>query len=168
MRPSVPWLFMGRWPWRLDAERPARRPCGEESVKVEIEGAPRNAALRTRIAQGLGKAVRRAAAEPKTALVSFTDVNGPKGGVGIRCAITVWMPRRRPVHVEEMATEARFAFSAAVDVLERGLRRQDERAQERRRRPKKYYVAKRLLEPEADLATLITPPSGKRRRRTTS
>jgi ribosome hibernation promoting factor len=152
---------------RLDAQA-GPTPCGEEAVKVEIEGAPRSAALRARIAQGLGKAVRRTAAEPKTALVSFTDVNGPKGGVGIRCSITVWMPRRRTVHVEEMATEARFAFSAAVDVLERGLRRQDERAQERRRRPKKYYVAKRLLEPEADLTTLITPPSGKRRRRTTS
>jgi ribosome-associated translation inhibitor RaiA len=168
MPPSVPWLFVGRCPGRVAL--PGDRPDAlrEEAVKVEIEGAPRNAALRARIAQGLRKAVRRTAAEPKTALVSFVDVNGPKGGVGIRCSITVWIPRRRPVHVEEMATEARFAFAAAVDVLERGLRRQDERAQERRRRPKKYYVAKRLLEPEADLTTLITPPSGKRRRRSTA
>jgi ribosome hibernation promoting factor len=132
-------------------------------VQIEVEGAPRDTRLRGRVARGLEKALGTMAVKATRALVTFTDVNGPKGGVDIRCAITVWLARRPAVHVEELATDGRIALAATLEVLERRLRRQGERLLERRRRPKKYYLAKRLLEPEAD-ASSITAPTRRRRR----
>lgn len=74
----------------------------------------------------------------------FVDDNGPKGG-GIRCALTLRLPYRPALRVEQTAMTARLAFDGAIATLERQLERHGERQRERRRRPKKYYVAKRLL-----------------------
>jgi len=133
-------------------------------VNIEIEGLDGDRALRSRIQRRVGKALDRVRPAPTTALVNFTDVNGPKGGVDSRCAVTVRIPRRRPVHVESLATIPWLAFSEAVDTLERQLRKQQERATARRRRPKKYYVAKRLL--EAEPAPAAARPRRRRPRRT--
>ena len=128
-------------------------------MRIDIEGLDGDSALRARIERRVGKALGRVKPAPTTALVTFTDVNGPKGGVDNRCAVTVRIPRRRAVHVEGLATIPWLSFTEAVATLERQLRKQQERATERRRRPKKYYVAKRLLEPEA------MPAVPRRRRR---
>lgn len=133
-------------------------------MNIEIEGLDGDRALRSRIQRRVGKALDRVRPAPTTALVNFTDVNGPKGGVDSRCAVTVRIPRRRPVHVESLATIPWLAFSEAVDTLERQLRKQQERAMARRRRPKKYYVAKRLL--EAEPAPAAARPRRRRPRRT--
>lgn len=150
--------------------RPRPTIAEDGTLKIDIEGIGRDGRLRDRIVRGLEKTLSRTAGEPKTALVTFADVNGPKGGVDTRCAITVWLPRRPAVHVEELATAARPAFAGAMKALERKLGRQGGRFLEDRRRPKKYYLAKRLLEPETSVATApsperVTPPPAKRRRR---
>jgi ribosome hibernation promoting factor len=134
-------------------------------MQIDVEGVPKDARMRGRVARGLEKALARIAVKPTSALISFTDVNGPKGGVDTRCAITVWLARRPAIHVEELATDGRLALAATLEVLERRLRRQGERSLERRRRPKKYYLAKRLLEPEADTGSIATPARRRRRAR---
>jgi putative sigma-54 modulation protein len=116
-------------------------------VRIEIEGLGRDARLRSRITTRLEKALERLPAAT-SALVTFTDVNGPKGGVDRRCGVTVSLPARPTVHVEHLATTPALAFDAAADALDRTLKRQRERAETRRRRPKKYFLAKRLLTPE--------------------
>jgi ribosome-associated translation inhibitor RaiA len=82
---------------------------------------------------------------PPSARINFTDENGPKGGVGVRCAITVPVPRRAPVHVEHVAEMHGTAFDGALDTLEHRLAQGRRREREAGRRPKKYYVAKRAL-----------------------
>ena len=134
-------------------------------MKIDIEGLDGEGALRSRIERRMGKVLDRVQPGPTSATVNFTDVNGPKGGVDTRCAITVWLARRPAIHVEELAKDCRLALAATLEVLERRLRRQGGRSLERRRRPKKYYLAKRLLEPEADAGTITTPPRRRRRAR---
>lgn len=118
-------------------------------AKLEIEGVVADPVLRTRIQRRMRRALSRLPAASTTATVAFTDVNGPKGGVDTRCALTVWLPRRSTVRVEELATTQWLAFTGAVEALEGRLRRQSEREVATRRRPKKYFVAKRLLAGES-------------------
>ena len=82
---------------------------------------------------------------PLSARINFTDEDGPKGGVAIRCAITVPVPRRAAVHVEHVAPARGIAFDGALDTLEQRLAQRRRREREAGRRPKKYYVAKRAL-----------------------
>ncbi|HZS35032.1 MAG TPA: HPF/RaiA family ribosome-associated protein [Methylomirabilota bacterium] len=113
-------------------------------MKLEIRGIPVDGALRTRVATKLAAAVQGLPA-PVTALATFFDDNGPKGGRAMRCALTVRRPGRADLRVEQTATAARRAFDEAVTVLERELAQERDRLRESRRRPKKYYAARRLL-----------------------
>jgi ribosome-associated translation inhibitor RaiA len=112
---------------------------------IEIRGIPGPSQLRGRVTRQLEKALAPIRATPVTARVVFSDEDGPRGGVGHRCAITVRLPRQPALRVAEQAATARQAFDASFDVLIRRLARQRERRGALRRRPKKYYVAKRLL-----------------------
>jgi hypothetical protein len=132
-------------------------------MHIEMEGVAQG--LRDEIASRLDKAVSHAPARPTTAIVNFIDVNGPKGGVDIRCSLTLRLPPRKEVHVEAMGGTTALAFAAAADLLDRRLQRQVGRAVTSARRPKKYFVANALN--AADPPTLAPegPPSVKRRRR---
>jgi putative sigma-54 modulation protein len=114
-------------------------------VAIEIEGIPSDPFLRARCARRARQVLARLAVAPTSARIHFTDENGPKGGVSVRCAITVPIPRRAPVHVEHVAEIHGTAFDGALDTLERRLAQGRRRAREAGRRPKKYYVAKRAL-----------------------
>jgi ribosome-associated translation inhibitor RaiA len=114
-------------------------------MAIEIRGSAGDMVLEAHVQERMAPVVERLRATPSGALVSFFDENGPKGGVDIRCSVTVHLPARRSVHVEHMGETARLAFDAAFEVLERQLERDVERGRESRRRPKKYFVAKRLL-----------------------
>ncbi|PWU24350.1 MAG: hypothetical protein C5B48_06870 [Candidatus Rokuibacteriota bacterium] len=86
--------------------------------------------------------------KPLAAQAAFFDDNGPKGGRGMRCALTVRVPYRPAVRVEHTAETARLAFDLSFKSLERQLARYRELDRDRRRYPKKYFAAKRLLEGE--------------------
>jgi ribosome-associated translation inhibitor RaiA len=83
---------------------------------------------------------------PVTAHVAFRDVNGPKGGNDIRCAVLVELPRRPAIRVERLGRTPQIAFDATYDRVVRQLERSRERQQDSRRHPKKYYAASRLLQ----------------------
>jgi ribosome-associated translation inhibitor RaiA len=110
---------------------------------IDIEGLANDPALRTRCSRRARQALARLGVTPLSARINFTDQNGPKGGVSVRCAITVPVPRRAPVHVEHVAPTQGTAFDGALDSLEHQLTRGWRRDREAGRRPKKYYVAKR-------------------------
>ena len=114
---------------------------------IEISGV-RDRALRTRILGRMAEALDPLQVKPLAAHVAFFDDNGPKGGRAVRCALTVRVPYRRAVRVEQTAVTARLAFDASFKSLERQLERYRELDRDRRRHPKKYYAAKRLLESE--------------------
>jgi len=117
---------------------------------ITIEGANHDVALRELVASRLDGLARRHRVRPVSARIGFVDENGPKGGVDTRCALSLELPRRPTLHVNELAASARAAFDAAFEALERRMARDREHGRAQRRRPKKYYVAKRLLAPDSE------------------
>lgn len=114
-------------------------------MTIHIRGIPNDLALRSRVAREMSAALLRLPSKPVGTQVAFFDENGPKGGVSIRCALTVRLPRWPTLRVEQMGETARLAFDGGLATLKRQIERHSERARDQRRRPKKYYAAKRLL-----------------------
>ena len=127
---------------------------------IDIHGVEKDTALRARAAKVVGAALEPIKLAPIRAKVTFFDDNGPKGGLGMRCAMDVRLPYRPAIRVEQVAETTRLAFDGAFAALERKLERYRERARDSQRRPKKYFVAKRLL-----AGGLQTPATSKRVRR---
>ena len=118
-------------------------------MAVEIRGVSADRALHARITARLTASLAHLATKPSTAQATFFDENGPKGGRAMRCAITVRLPYRPHIRVEDTAETLRIAFDGAFAKLERELKRYQERDRESKRHPKKYYTAKRLMTAEA-------------------
>jgi ribosome-associated translation inhibitor RaiA len=115
-------------------------------MTVEIKGIRIDTALSARVTRLVGVALDLLKVKPVTAQATFFDDNGLKGGPAIRCAITVRLPYRPSLRVEELAETPRLAFDGALKAFERQLERYRERDRDSRRRPKKYWIAKRLSE----------------------
>ncbi len=113
-------------------------------VRIEVLGIS-GEQLTARSVARIADMLERLPLRPTSAEARFTDDNGPKGGDDIRCALTVKVPRRPPMHVEDAAGSARSALDGALVKLERQLERVREVARERRRYPKKYFAANREL-----------------------
>jgi len=129
-------------------------------MSLVIEGLALDDPLRTHVVDKLPAAMRGGRRPPTAVRVGFTDQNGPKGGVDIRCAITVELPRRAPLHAEGVAETHRLAFDGAFDTLARELKRDRERRRDAARRPKKYFAARKALAADEGSA----PPARPRRR----
>lgn len=132
-------------------------------MAVVIEGLGDDRALRTLIAGKVTNTLARLQVVATTVRVQFSDENGAKGGVDIRCSLTVDVPHRPELHTDTVAADPRLAFEQAFAALERQIERDRDRGRAERRHPKKYYLAKRLLEPEA--SPEVTPESTTSRRR---
>ncbi|HEY4910610.1 MAG TPA: HPF/RaiA family ribosome-associated protein [Methylomirabilota bacterium] len=112
---------------------------------IDIQGVARDKALRARAVRLVGAALEPIKLAPVRAKITFFDDNGPKGGLGMRCAVDVRLPFRPSIRVEQVAETSRIAFDGAFAALERRLERYRQRDRDIKRRPKKYFVAKRLL-----------------------
>lgn len=112
---------------------------------IAIRGIPQSTALYGRVAARMTDALDSLHVAPVSARATFFDDNGPKGGRGMRCALTVRVPYRPLIRVEQVALTLRLAFDGAFAALERQLERYRQRDRDIKRRPKKYFVAKRLL-----------------------
>jgi ribosome-associated translation inhibitor RaiA len=129
-------------------------------MSLVMDGIPLDDPLRAHIDDKMTAATTRGRLRPTAVRVGFTDENGPKGG-GLRCAITVELPRRPAVHANGQGDSGRLAFDAALGALEHELERVRERRRDVARRPKKYYIAHQGLTPEGEAAL---PPARRRRR----
>jgi ribosome-associated translation inhibitor RaiA len=114
-------------------------------MAIEIRGVSVDRALRVRIVARLTAALAHLGWKPVAARASFFDENGPKGGLALRCALTVRLPHRPHVRVEDTAETLRTAFDGAFAKLERNLERNQDRDREAKRHPKKYFVARRMI-----------------------
>jgi ribosome-associated translation inhibitor RaiA len=128
-------------------ETMARKPASA-LIAIDIEGLAADPVLRARCARRMRQALAHLGVEPLAARVNFSDQDGPKGGVSIRCAVTVPVPRRAAIHVEHVASRPGTAFDGALDTLENLIAQRRRRERAAGRRPKKYYVAKRALSGE--------------------
>ena len=135
-------------------------------MSVVIEGLGDDRALRTLISGKISSTLERLQVAATGIRVQFSDENGSKGGIDIRCSLTIDVPHRPELHADTVAADARLAFEQAFAAIERQIERDRERGRVERRRPKKYYLAKRLLEPEAspDATPGSTTPRRRRRR----
>jgi ribosome-associated translation inhibitor RaiA len=114
-------------------------------MTIDIRGIAGNSRLQAHARRQMTAALARLPVVPVSAQVFLFDENGPKGGIDIRCTLTVRLPYRPSLRAEHLAQTHRRAFDEALEILERQLERYVERTRQSRRRPKKYYVAKRLL-----------------------
>ena len=130
-------------------------------MTLVMEGIALDDPLRPFIQEKMTTLTSRGRLRPTAARVGFTDENGPKGGVGTRCALTVELPRRPATHANGRGETPRLAFDAAYTALEHELTRERQRRRDVARRPKKYFVADLGLRPEGEAAL---PPVRKRRR----
>jgi hypothetical protein len=112
---------------------------------VRIESEIDRAIPRVHVERRLAQALNRVRVRHATARVTFSDVNGPKGGRDVRCAVQFRVAGRPPISVTSVGTTPRLTFDAAYVSARRALDRALARWQASARRPKKYYVAKRLL-----------------------
>ena len=111
--------------------------------------------------QKLEAVLKRGRIRATGTVVTFTDVNGSKGGVDIRCAITAEAPGRPARHASALAADARLALDGALEALERELQKDRGKRRDLARRPKKYFVADQGLRPGGEAAM---PPVRRRRR----
>ena len=130
-------------------------------MTLVMEGIALDDPLRPFIQEKMTALTSRGRVRPTSARVGFTDENGPKGGVGMRCVLTVELPRRATAHTSGLGETPRLAFDAAYAALEQELTRERQRRRDVARRPKKYFVADLGLRPEGEAAL---PPVRKRRR----
>jgi putative sigma-54 modulation protein len=112
---------------------------------IEILGMVVTPALKARIGRQMRRALIGVQTRPVRAHVRFADVNGPKGGLDVRCAIDVKIPRTAPFHAEAMAGDTITAFDQSAAAISQQIGRRLERRADSGRRPKKYYAARRLL-----------------------
>ena len=115
------------------------------ATKIDFRGVVSSPTWRARVTAAMAGVLAALPRKPTLARVGFSDVNGPKGGEAIRCALEVRLPQRRTVHVEDVASTPCLAFAAGLAKLERRLRRTRETARATKRRPKKYFAARRML-----------------------
>ena len=126
-------------------------PITNDAVRIESEIG--RAIPRAHVAGRLRRALGRVRIRHATAEVTFTDVNGPKGGLDVRCVVQFALAGRPPISVARLGRTPRLAFDAAYEPARRALDRVLQRWEASERRPKKYFTAKRLL---IALALIVT------------
>jgi ribosome-associated translation inhibitor RaiA len=131
------------------------------AMSTVIQGIATTDPLRDVVEQKLQAVLGRGRVRATASVVTFTDINGPKGGVDIRCAVTVEAPGRPAQHASALAADARLALDGALEALQRELLRDRGKRRDLARRPKKYYVADQGLRPGGEAAL----PAVRRRRR---
>lgn len=114
-------------------------------MRIELRGVSLASRLRARIERRLSRWLSRVPTAPVSALVTFVDDNGPKGGRAVRCALTVRVPRRPAFRVESVGETAWLAFDQSFTRLTRRLAEDRAGRLQQKRYPKKYFAARRLL-----------------------
>jgi ribosome-associated translation inhibitor RaiA len=113
---------------------------------IDVRGLRVYPRLRIHITRRMSGVLGRRRIRPISARVTFSDEDGPRGGVGIRCALTVRLPGRPTIRVEHQARTYRQAFEGGFESLRRQLKRTTRRRWQSRRYPKKRFVTERLIE----------------------
>jgi hypothetical protein len=89
------------------------------------------------IRRRLGEKLGRHARVVERVTVRLRDVNGPRGGVDVRCTIKVVLSGLPSVVVQQQAATMRPAITDALDGAERAVRRSVQRRRMRPMRPRR-------------------------------
>jgi ribosome-associated translation inhibitor RaiA len=130
-------------------------------MSLVLEGMTLDDPLRAVVEKRLNAVLEHGRARPTSTHVTFADINGPRGGVDIRCAVTLEVPHQPTLHASALAADLRLALDGAMAALEHELVRQRQRRRTLARRPRKYFVAAQGLQADGEAAL---PPARRRRR----
>ena len=92
--------------------------------------------LRIEVEKQVRTLVERRGGSPRAVRIAFFDDDGPRGGVAIRCALTLTPSRGPSIRVEHTARTHSAAFKEALTVLTRQLKRRVQRQRYRARYPR--------------------------------
>ena len=106
----------------------------------EIRGL-RQSRLRFQVVEQLKSLLKRREVSPVSVRVAFFDDDGPRGGAAIRCALTAAPGRGPVIRVEHTARTYSAAFSGALAILKRQLKRRAGRGRRRTRYPNRRTPA---------------------------
>ena len=97
--------------------------------------------LRVEVVKQLNSLLARRRLTPVSLRAAFFDDDGPRGGVSIRCALSM-RPRRGPtIRVEHAARTYGAAFKGAFAILKRRVKRHVQRRRRRARYPRRRNAA---------------------------
>ena len=99
--------------------------------------------LRIEVVKQMRRLLERRGVPPGAVRIAFFDDDGPRGGVAIRCALTV-ISRGPSIRVEHTARSYSAAFKGALTVLTRQVKRRVQRQRYRMRYPRPRPAAVRL------------------------
>jgi hypothetical protein len=77
-------------------------------MTVIVKGLGTDQELRARVLATMATVLGKTRVKPTTATVVFMSEKGSRGGVTIRCAVTVMVPRQAPLRVSQVAVAARW------------------------------------------------------------
>lgn len=125
-----------RSPFAKAIPRAERRTAGrtwaaKTPLALRTSGLDIDEDLRDYVLERLGLRLGKFALRVERLTVRFEDVNGPRGGRDVRCAIKVVMSGLPSIVVSELAGSAVEAFDRADGRVERAVRRAVQRGRER-------------------------------------
>jgi hypothetical protein len=119
---------------------------------IRISGLRGRNRLRIDVAKQMRRLLERRSASPRAVRIAFFDDDGPRGGVAIRCALTLTPARGPGIRVEHTARTYSAAFKGALTILTRQVkrRRQRQRRPMRFPRPRPASARLRRAQPSAE------------------
>src|SRR5579871_5977526 len=94
--------------------RAGRTPAERTPLALRTSGVDVDEATREHVRRSLGAKLEKLAPHIERLTVRFTDVNGPRGGVDIDCAVKVVLSGQRSVVYRMQGRNAREAIDRAV------------------------------------------------------
>jgi hypothetical protein len=117
--------------------RPVKRTLGRTSTRqipanIRADGVTLDDEDREDIRRRLGRALGKHSSAIERVTVRLRDINGPRGGVDVRCRIKVVLSDLPSIVVERQATTLRPAFRGALTAVDQAVRRALQRKRMRR------------------------------------
>jgi ribosome-associated translation inhibitor RaiA len=103
------------------------------NIHVQSRNVPIDDALRAMLTAQLNTAIGRRSRHVAGVVVSFTDINGERGGADKQCRVVISMPRHEPVVVTKTGEDLRALIDQVVASVTRAMRRRIERRRRLRR-----------------------------------
>ena len=96
-------------------------------VDIRMQAAAADYKLKEHALQRVRFCLGRFGAEVHSVTASFVDMNGPKGGVDIRCRVRVRGPRLGTIMLESQQRDCYVAMADLLERTQRAVRRELER-----------------------------------------
>ena len=96
-------------------------------IDIRIQGTAADHKLRAHALHRVQFCLGRFGKEVQSVTASFADMNGPKGGIDIRCRVSVRGPRLGTISLESQQHDAYVAIADLLDRTQRAVRRQLDR-----------------------------------------